>query len=132
MAKGDKSPAGTDRRGCARCARSLAPTAALDAAATQTNRFSSTSQGSRSPDFAQHATGKARAGIATTITPHVFRHSFATHMLMRGADLRSIQEMLGHASLSKRHRFIPHLDVGRLKEVLQPRASAGVKFRCVP
>lgn len=59
-----------------------------------------------------------KVGIQKKISPHTFRHSFATHLLERGADLRAIQQMLGHESITTTEIYM-HVDKSFLKEVME-------------
>jgi integrase/recombinase XerC len=103
----------------AHCPWRLEPTAPL---------FVGARGGALNPGVVQRQVRRLRAalGLPETATPHALRHSFATHLLAGGGDLRSIQELLGHASLSTTQRYTT-VDATRLMEIhraAHPRARA--------
>jgi site-specific recombinase XerD len=65
-----------------------------------------------------------KAGIGKHVTAHVFRHSYATHLIEAGADLRSVQVLMGHASIQSTARYV-HLTTARMMSISSPLELLG-------
>ena len=67
-----------------------------------------------------------KAGLKKSVSPHVLRHSFATHLVDRGADIRAVGDLLGHASLSSTQIYT-HVKPEKMKEVYKQSHPHGAK-----
>jgi integrase/recombinase XerD len=119
----------TGREACEAARRYLARGRPLLGRAQQRDAFLLNARGrriSRQGVFNLVRRHAAAAGIATTVSPHALRHSFATHLIENGCDLRVVQELLGHASISTTEVYT-HVSDGALEASFRnahPRARA--------